>query len=68
MHALTSQLNAPAFGPIRHSLGRAAARLRAADERYYLARELERLDDRLLRDMGVTRTEALREARRLRQP
>jgi hypothetical protein len=64
---MTPRLTAPVFGRIRHVLDQAMERLLAADERHHLADEIESLDEHLLRDIGITRTQASREARRLRR-
>ena len=61
-HSLSFAPSAP-FQPLRRWL----SALRAVDDRLRLANQLDALDDYMLSDIGITRSHALREARRLRQ-
>ena len=50
---------------LRAWIGRSFASLAQHDSRIREARQLRRLDDRILRDIGITRAAAEAEARRL---
>jgi uncharacterized protein YjiS (DUF1127 family) len=52
---------------LRSIVQRLASGFRGPDSRFRLANQIDALDERMLRDIGITRSEAAREARRLRQ-
>ncbi|WP_424931941.1 DUF1127 domain-containing protein [Amaricoccus macauensis] len=64
----TSLLRAPLrLQPVMALADRTMTGLLALDSRYREARSLARLEDRLLRDIGITRGRADAEARRLKK-
>jgi uncharacterized protein YjiS (DUF1127 family) len=58
------------FPPLRRMSERVRRLVRAllaADDRFRLANRLDALDEHMLQDLGISRADADREARRLRQ-